>query len=313
MKQRQALYRQLCTEQPIPLLSTASWMEATSLHKDWDVVFVPESPATTAEVQAALPYHLLSRWGLKCILMPQLTMLTRPFIREGGNADEVQEALAAALDKRCREEHIAYCYLKGEWTDSFRQSLSARGFLLEERHTHQLPPSTSREDIVRRFHENKRRQYRKAKGLHRVPLSEEAFYAFHAHCLRERGKRITYSRELLHALLSPLLSEGQAVLWGAADAQGQVLAAVGLVWDAHTCYYLLPAYSRAADPQGAMAWLTAEAILLAGEKGLIFDFEGGNEGGLARSYREFGGVPTTYHSAEKYYCPLFRLIRLFKK
>lgn len=57
-----------------------------------------------------------------------------------------------------------------------------------------------------------------------------------------------------------------------------------------------------------MAWLTTEAIYEAGKRGLVFDFEGGNEGGIARSYCEFGGQPTIYHSAEKFYTPLFRIL-----
>lgn len=302
-------YRQLCKQESLPLLSRASWFDAVSVGKDWDALIVEED----GRIQAAMPYHILRRYGQKVILMPQLTMLTDIYIAPDANAEQVLPQLAEQLDVVCRNEHVRYCYLNGNWPEAFREALSRLDYQIEERHTHQLPPHPDIETIVARYSENKRRQYRRAKNLRIVDMSETEFYAFHRRCLGERGQQITYSQELLHALFTPLLSQGQAALWSAEDEKGQVLAAVGLVWDEQTCYYLLPVYWRPESKRGAMAWLTTEAIRMAGERGLVFDFEGGNEGGIARSYREFGGTPTTYYSAEKYYNRLFKCLHTIKK
>lgn len=312
-RQRQQLYGQLCAEQRIPLLSTASWFAAASIGKDWDVIFIPSAPRCTDEIKAALPYHMLCRYGVKAVLMPQLTMLTDIYIRPGADTTALLQQLSEAFDQRCRNEHIAYCYLKGNWPTAFRSALEQHGFQLQLRHTHQIQPTNHMDQIVAGFSENKRRQYRHAHNLKRINLSQEQFYAFHRDCLAERGQKITYSEQLLHAIFTPLLAKQHAALWGAENTDGQLLAALGLVWDDTTCYYLLPTYWRPSSKSGAMAWLTTQAILQAGEQGLIFDFEGGNEGGIARSYREFGGISTTYYSAEKYYNPLLKLINTIKR
>lgn len=306
--QRKEIYRKLCEREDIPLLGTYAWMEAISVGKEWDVVFVWTDPTQqdADHVAAAMPVHLWSRFGQRAILMPQLTMHCPIYCRPNTNTSSIYRLLAEELDQYCRAHHICYCYLKGEWPEEFRTSLSQKSYSLVERKTHRIQPGQNREEIIAHYSENKRRQLRHAQGLTKVELTSEDFYDFHRRCLEERGECITYSLELLQTLFTPMLERKEAVLWGAMNTKGELLAGLGLVWDKSTCYYLLPAYWRPGSKSGAMAWLTTEAIVSASENGLVFDFEGGNEGGIARSYREFGGVPATYHSAEKFYSPLFR-------
>ena len=72
-------------------------------------------------------------------------------------------------------------------------------------------------------------------------------------------------------------------------------------------YYLIPAYDPAFGESGAGALLALEAMKLAREKQVQFDFEGSMERGTAKHYKQFGSVPATYYSVEKYYKPIFRI------
>ena len=85
------------------------------------------------------------------------------------------------------------------------------------------------------------------------------------------------------------------------------MAALFLAWDDKYAYYLLPAYNPATKNNGGVAWLTTQALKIAKEKGLSFDFEGSMIPSIASSYRQFGGQAVTYYSIEKFYNPLYKI------
>lgn len=285
-------YRSMAEHTRLPLFCRPYWLDACSVDKEWDVVHVGN---------AWWPYHVSHHR----LLMPQLTQCLDPI----GPASDQAEALAEALDRCCRSRHLLYASTQGMWPDQLCSALASRGFAVRERVTYRIPAGKRREEVISGYSENKRRQLKKAHGLSEVTLDVDTFYAFHRTCLAQRGRKINYSLAYAHSLLGSALAHGNARLIGAADEAGRLLAAVGLVYDEQVCYYLLPTYSESDKRSGAMAWLTTEAIVWATESGRIFDFEGSMVPSIARSYREFGGQPMTYHSAEKYYSRLYRLIR----
>jgi hypothetical protein len=66
-------------------------------------------------------------------------------------------------------------------------------------------------------------------------------------------------------------------------------------------YYLIPCYAPAYKDSGASALLVLEAIKLARQKGVAFDFEGSMIRGVANHYKQFGSTRTLYYGVEKYY------------
>ena len=66
-------------------------------------------------------------------------------------------------------------------------------------------------------------------------------------------------------------------------------------------YYLITCYAPAHKDSGAGALLVLEAIKLARQKGVAFDFEGSMIRGVANHYKQFGSTRTLYYSVEKYY------------
>jgi hypothetical protein len=66
-------------------------------------------------------------------------------------------------------------------------------------------------------------------------------------------------------------------------------------------YYLIPCYDQKYKDSGASALLVLEAIKLARQKGVAFDFEGSMIRGVANHYKQFGSTRTIYYSVEIYY------------
>jgi lipid II:glycine glycyltransferase (peptidoglycan interpeptide bridge formation enzyme) len=129
----------------------------------------------------------------------------------------------------------------------------------------------------------------------------EEFYRFHVQCLREQSKQISYSREFLLVLNRKTQRLGQSQILSIRNADNEVLAAAYLVWDKHSMYYLIPCYDLKYKDSGASALLVLEAIKLARQKGVSFDFEGSMIKGVANHYKQFGSTQTIYYSVEKYY------------
>lgn len=289
-------YQQLSGQVQVPLFGRATWLDAVTQGKEWDVV-------VSADGASALPIQVVSHVGCRWVTMPRFTQRLEA-VSLAGSADGVVQA----LDAYCRRRRIGYCYMQGEWDEALRAALRSVGYSLTERVTYRIAPGMSRAELVARMSDNKRRQLRKAAGLKCVEVDVDTFYDFHRDCLRRQGKRIVYARSHAHSLLLGALARGEARIVAAQDADDRLLAAIALVWDETTVYYLLPCYDPDYGRSGAMAWLTTEVLVRASQEGKVLDFEGSMVPSIARSYREFGGEPVVYYAAEKWYNALWKWV-----
>ena len=97
------------------------------------------------------------------------------------------------------------------------------------------------------------------------------------------------------------------------NSDNEVLAAAFLVWDQHSMYYLIPCYNPQYKDSGASALLALEAIKLARQKGVSFDFEGSMIRGVANHYKQFGSTRTIYYSVERYYKWYFWFANMYNR
>jgi len=299
-------YRNIETWKFVPLFSKSWWMESACKGKDWDVIDI--------QGKAALPVQIVRKYGVKAILMPIHTQRTSISMLENAQAHQWLPLLAQQLDTYCYQNHIVWCNLQGNWDKTFCQTLQTYGYRISERKTFCIPSGYTREQVLQRLSENKRRQVKKALGMHIQSITVEDFYEFHRLCLLERGKKIDYSLAFAKSVLETALAKSAAQLWGAFAPDGSLQSAVALVYDEQTCYYWLPTYCEQYKHNGSMAWLTVEAIVWSMNKGIEFDFEGSMVPSIARSYREFGGQERVYYGAEKYYHPIVeKLLKLWLK
>ena len=297
-------YIAFCAAHPVPLHAQPWWMDAVSKGKGWDVILVGDGQERT---EAAMPFHHVHKYGLRAILMPVHTQYHYACVAPGAPED-IYARLAEALDHRCRTQRIGWVRLQGFYPEPLLQAFRKHGFSVSERTTYRIAVIPERHKLPELFSQNKRRQLRKAQGMSLTDLQAEDFYAFHKECLLRQGKHIDYPEEWARAVLPEAVARGEARIIGAQDAEGRTQAAMFLAWDEQWAYYLLPTYHPAYKDSGAMAWLTNEALCIAQEKGLGFDFEGSMTPSIASSYRQFGGNPETYYTIEKYYSPLIRAI-----
>lgn len=319
-------YAQFCQETPdLPIFMQDWWMDAVCAGKQWEVLFcrktqdgcqVSDNGDTDGEIIAVMPYLLRKRAWMKYIVMPQQTQIGGIWISSTTLLDSEVDVttICEAFTQYLNAMGLSYYYQHYPINSPAIEPMRVRGFNTKERVTYRIEDLSDLDKVIAAFSKNKKRQLQKALSLHADrTLHVEDFYRFHVSCLQQKGKQISYVREFLLVLERKTKRLGQSQILAIRNADNELLAAAFLVWDKHSMYYLIPCYSEVYKDSGASALLVLEAIKLAREKGVAFDFEGSMIKGVAQHYKQFGSTRTLYYGVEKYYKWYFWFANVFNK
>lgn len=294
------------TQEYVPIFMQPWWLDAVCAGKEWDVLLAENEQG---EILGAMPYLLRKRAWFKYIIMPQQTQIGGIWVTPEITADRWKTAeVCRNIKEQLDSMGLAYYYQQYLPGSLCVDAMRALGFKTRERVTYRMADLSDMDAVIEGFSKNKKRQLQKALSLHVERNMEiEDFYRFHTECLAIRKRKISYSREFLLVIERKAKRLGQCQILSICNADGTPYAAAFLVWDKNFMYYLIPAINPAFGDSGAGSLLALEAMKFAREKHLLFDFEGSMERGTAKHYKQFGSIPVTYYSVEKYYKPLFRI------
>lgn len=319
------LYTQWAAQQAeLPIFMQPWWMDGVCAGKQWDVLLYFKTTSDPSnrkveDIEAVMPYLLCKRLWAHWIAMPQQTQIGGIWLTRNGGFDDQNELIdlphiAEYFAKQLQALKIHYYYQQYPIGSRIVEPLQALRFKVRERVTYQIEDLHDLDKVVDRFSKNKKRQLQRAVTLSvDKSLTPEQFYSFHRLCMTLQKKQISYSREFFLILQRKAEREKQSQIIAIRNADGELCAAAFLVWDKQRMYYLIPCYNPLYKESGGNALLVMEAIKLAREKGVVFDFEGSMRRGTAAHYKQFGSEKKTYYSVEKFYHPLFRLALLFNK
>ena len=290
----------------VPIFMQPWWMDAVCAGKEWDVLLAEDSEG---QILGAMPYLLRKRAWFKYIVMPQQTQIGGIWVDPQVTGDKWKTAeVCRMLKEQLDGMGLAYYYQQYLPGSLCVEAMRGLGFKTKERVTYRVEDLSDLDAVINKFSKNKKRQLQKALSLHADRTMDiEDFYRFHCQCLASRKRKISYTREFLLVLERKARRLGQCAVLTVRNADGEPYAAAFLVWDKKYLYYLIPAINSVYGDTGAGALLVLEAMKLAREKQVMFDFEGSMDKGVAKHYQQFGSTPFSYFSVEKYYKPLFRL------
>ena len=290
----------------VPISMMPWWLDAVCAGKVWDVLFAEDEKK---KIVGVLPYLLRKRAWMKYILMPPLSQTGGIWVAPEITADRWKTAeVCRQIKEQLDTMGLAYYYQQYLPGSLCVDAMRGLGFKTKERTTYRVEDLSDMDALIASFSKNQRRQLQKASDLHATRTMEiEAFCTLQAECLAARGRKSSYSREFLHVLERKARRLKQCEIIAICNSDGTPYAAAFLVWDKRFLYYLVPVYDIRYKDSGASALLVLEAMKLAREKQVHFDFEGSNDRGIAKYYQQFGSKAVTYYSVEKYYKPLFRI------
>ena len=294
-------YRELSALDPsIPLFCRPFWLDAVCGADGWDVALVDRGGV----VVGALPYRSRSRLGFTLVEMPILTQFMGPWLsppagqKSHSRLSFEKEVMTELIDQLPpfdffrQNFHLAVTnWLPFHW----------KGFQQTTRYTYVLDDLTDLKTVFSEFRSNIKTDIRKAQKSVRVVESEDLrkFYAVNQLTFDRQSREPPYELALLERLDAACKPRHCRRLLFAEDARGAVHAAIYVVWDEQSAYYLLGGGDPKLRGSGATSLLLWEAIQHAATVTKRFDFEGSMVEPIERFFRAFGAAQKPYFQISK--------------
>ncbi|MBF0328689.1 MAG: GNAT family N-acetyltransferase [Nitrospirae bacterium] len=255
------------------------------------------------EVAARLPYVIRKRYGLTFLNMPPLTQTLGPWIR----SSTAKIARRYAEQKDLMTELIEKLPPYDCFNQNFQYSVTNwlpfywRGFDQTTRYTYIIDDLSDTERIWKGFQENIRRDIRKAQKVVavRCDLGIDRFLEVNALTFQRQGMKQPHSRDLYLRLDAACDSRNARRIFFAEDVKGCLHAALYMVWDQNSAYYLMGGGAPELRNSGATSLLMWEAIKHAASVTRKFDFEGSMIESVERFFRAFGALQVPYFNVTR--------------
>jgi len=312
---RKNRYRKLCLEEPgIPIFCRDWWLDAVCGENSWDVVLFEKGD----RIIGSMPFYVLKRLGFTFLIQPPLTQTLGPWIRPS----TVKYVKRLGYQKRVMQGLIDQLPEYDQFKMNFHHDVDNwlpfywHGFQQTTRYTYQLSGLDNEKGLWQGLSESTRREIRKAtkrfKLKIRNDLGLDTLWELNRETFGRQGMQVPYTRELVGRLDSACKQQDCRQIWIAEDAQNRYHAAIYVVWDENSAYYLMGGSNPSTRNSGAFSLIIWQAIQQAATVTKQFDFEGSMIESVERFFRGFGARQTPYFRITKTNSKPLKLIQLFR-
>ncbi len=168
-------------------------------------------------------------------------------------------------------------------------------------YTYRIPNLENIDHVWSNLRGSVRSDIRKAEKHLICQLSDtiDGLYQLTEQTYHRQGKAVPYTKNFVAQVhqIGNVHETGQ--IFHAVDSEGSIHAALYLVWDQQTAYYLIGGANPDLRTSGAQPFLVWNAIRFAAKKVKSFDFEGSMHPAIERSFSAFGGLQTPYFNMSR--------------
>lgn len=304
------LYIALCNEKnDIPFFLQPWWLDLVC-ETMWDVVIAKNKDQL---VIGALPYFFVKRGTYKGIGLPLLTQYMGPILIYPNNQKyskklafekDVIQNLYLALPKVAFIKHI--------WNSNFTNWLPLYWLKYTQttRFSYTLKNVSEHEKIFEGFETKIRGDIRKAEKIVTVQTTSD-YTILYNQVLKtfiRKGMSMPYSESLIKRISALCIERSQGEIYYAIDENNNIHAAIFVVWDNHTAYYLLGGGDPEFRNSGATSLLLWNAIKELPIHISEFDFEGSMIEEVERFVRGFGAKQITLNAVSKTFSTQYYLL-----
>jgi lipid II:glycine glycyltransferase (peptidoglycan interpeptide bridge formation enzyme) len=272
------------------------WLDAVAGPGTWDEVRIESG----GRLEARLPFVMRKIYGVTLLGVPPLTQCLGPYFastnakyskelaRQKDLVQEMINRLPAHHIFRQNFHHAAANWLPWYW----------KGYEQTTRYTYVLENLSSEEKLWEGFQSNIRSDVRKAMNRFelqvRSDLGPEVLLSV---CQKtfQRQERKGLPEQVVRRIYDACEKRGSGRAFFAVDKHDRVHAALYLVWDERTAYYLLGGGDPELRNSGAHSLIMWEAIKHASTTSRTFDFEGSMVEPVERFFRAFGARQIPYY------------------
>jgi Acetyltransferase (GNAT) domain len=317
MKQNKLDYIELCQrDETIPIFMQNGWLDAVITEgSSWQVVL---SKDNKGQIIGALTFEMKKKWGLTILSEPPLSPFCGIWFKKKDTQKQHEQyhfvkIILVALIQQLPSFHFANFRFSTTLTDW--QPFHWAGFQQTTRYTYHLDLKKT-DNLFADFKHHTQRNIRKAEQYFHITHSDDlnTFLAINNKSFERQNLKSPIPYSIWLRVDAYLKKTGQRVIYFALNTDGGVEAAIYIVFDKKTAYYLAGGTTEIGRQQGATYLLLAQAIRDAQEKGLdIFDFEGSMLKGIESFFRGFNPTLTPYFKVWKYKNRFLSLLDLLRK
>lgn len=307
----QQAYRNWAEGKDLPLFHQPAWLDVVAGLWDAALVIKGDKPV------AAMPYCL--KKGIKGtrIYMPYLTPYLGPIL---DYPDGQKYAKRLSHEKQLLTELINQLpemdAFEQRFYPGFENGLPFQwaNYQQQVRYTYLLTDCMDTDAIFNDFRDNVRREIRKAEKQLSITESSDitALFDLKAASYAAKKEKLPIDKDYVRRLFDVVSWQKCGQVLEARDTHGKLHAAILLVWDYQSCYYLLGAADPENNTSGAMSLLLWQGIQLAGQQQLAFNFEGSMIPEIERFFSSFGGQLTPYYQFTKEKGGLLKVLKSLK-
>ncbi|MCW8932672.1 MAG: GNAT family N-acetyltransferase [Gammaproteobacteria bacterium] len=295
------LYSQPEISSKVPIFAKAWWLDVVCGKENWDVAVVEKS----GSVLATLPYYLKRKYGMNLLIMPQLTQSLGPWIKPLNAKYEKKLSYEKDMMSRLIELLPKYGYYSQNWHHQYINWLPFywNGFNQTTRYTYVIEDLSDIDKIWKGLKENIRREIRKAKNKKGISIKTDVdidtFLDLNEMTFKRQGQSLPYNRGFVKSLDAACIKNNARKIFVAEDEEKRLHAAVYIIWDEHSAYYLMGGGDPDLRNSGATSLCMWEAIKFSSTIANEFNFEGSMLEPIERFFRAFGARQKPYHLISK--------------
>lgn len=295
-------YLNFCKEFNINIFCQPWWLDAIVGEENWDVVLDDKG----GKILGALPYsYNKSKHGL-IINEGKLTQKSGAYINYPKNQKytsrlsferKVINNLIESIEKNDIKSYSQnFDYSFTNWLPFYW-----KGYNQTTRYTYVIEDTSDFDSIYSGIDSTTKNLIRKAEKSVEVKssLDIEEFYKINTMTFKRKNMTIPYDINLLKKIDKECGYRNCKEILYAVDENNNIHAAIYLVWDKESMYYLLGGINPEFKSSNSTSLLLLEAIKLASNMGLKFDFEGSMNKDIEKFFSTFGGVQKQYFTISK--------------
>lgn len=306
-------YRQFSeNNNSIPIFSKGWWLDIVCGNEQWDVVYIEKN----SKIIASLPYYKKEKFGTKLLLMPPLTQHLGIWIDYDKNLSyyktlsyekKIMSDLIKLLPKYDRFSQNFY-YKYQNWLPFYWA-----GYNQTTKYTYVIENISDLDSVFSNFRSNLKNQIKNAQKVVNVKetTNVELLYKLIELTYRRQNKNFKFSFDLVDCVFKEAYKKDKAMILTAEDHQDNIHAAIMVIWDIESAYYLLsgtnPVYKNS-NASGLLIW---EAIKKLSGKTNKFDMEGSMIEQIESFFRTFGAKQKPYSNIYKIKNKILKFKRAF--
>lgn len=307
-------YRALCqSEASISIFSQDWWLDAACGDENWDVVVIEKGGL----IAATLPYMRVNKYGLCFMVMPPLTKSLGPWLRAYDGKISAQYAHQKELFTKLIQALPPFDYFCQNFHPSITNWLPFfwQGFGQTTWYTYVLENLCELQPIFDGFEGRVRTEIKKAERRYKLhirwDIDFDSFWNLYEMTFSRQKMRSPHSKKIIYRIDAACVAQNARQIIGAEDSEGLLHAAVYVIWDQNSAYYLMSGSDSNLRNSGANSLCIWEAIKFASKVTKRFDFEGSILEPIELFFRGFGAKQIPYFRIS-YETRLMKLLRTLK-